>query len=50
LPPTAKELADKSDGRLFLNFDDLAWGPAIEGFLRERFGESSKFENVSAAA
>ncbi len=49
MPPTAEELAGKCEGRRFLNFDDLAWGPAIGGFLQGRFAEGSKFERESVS-
>jgi hypothetical protein len=31
-------------GRLFLNFDDAAWGKDLEAFLAERFPEKSIYE------
>ena len=43
---TADEVRGACQGRLFLNFDDQAWGPGIEEFLRERFPEPSRFERA----
>ena len=43
-PPAADEVRRQCEGKWFLNFDDKAWGPGIEEFLRERFPEPSKFE------
>ncbi|MGA3066469.1 MAG: hypothetical protein ABSF29_06435 [Tepidisphaeraceae bacterium] len=43
-PPTYEEVIEQSDGKIFFNFDDPAFGPAIERFLRERFPNRSKFE------
>ncbi len=44
--PTADDVRAKTAGKAFLNFDDAAWGPGIEQFLAERFGEPSKFERT----
>lgn len=43
-PPTPDQLLQSCAGKTFLNFDDKAWGPAIEQFLAERFPEKSKYE------
>lgn len=42
--PTADEIRSKIAGRTFLNFDDVAWSPALEQFLAEWFAGKSKFE------
>ena len=43
---TVEELRSACEGKLFLNFDDKAWGPGIEEFLRERFPQPSRFERA----
>lgn len=42
--PSYEEVIEKSQGRLFLNFDDAALGDGLRRFLHERFPERSKFE------
>jgi len=43
-PPTLDAVRSKIADKTFMNFDDAAWGPGIEQFLGERFGEKSRFE------
>jgi hypothetical protein len=43
-PPMVEAIRGQSEGKWFLNFDDKAWGPGIEEFLRERFPQPSKYE------
>lgn len=43
-PPTYEEVITQSKGKLFFNFDDLAYCAAIEKFLTETFPASCKYE------
>ena len=45
-PPTLAEIRAKAQGKTLMNFDDGAFGPAIQTFLAERFPERSKFEKA----
>jgi hypothetical protein len=43
-PPAYEEVARQSEGKLFFNFDDPAFGEGIRKFLMERFPKRSRFE------
>jgi hypothetical protein len=47
-PPKYEEIVAASTGKLFFNFDDYAFGPAIQRFLMEVFQEPSKYESPGA--
>jgi hypothetical protein len=42
--PTPEEVRQHCEGKTFLNFDDAAFGPALESFLAERFPEQCQYE------
>jgi hypothetical protein len=43
-PATAAEIARLAEGKLFLNFDDGGYGPALQEFLAQRFPDKSQYE------
>jgi hypothetical protein len=43
-PPRPEQIPSKCAGRLFLSFDDAAFGPALQEFLRARFPHPCKYE------
>jgi hypothetical protein len=43
-PPAYEEVVRQSEGKLFFNFDDPAFGDGIRKFLMERFPKRSRFE------
>jgi hypothetical protein len=43
-PPTYEEAIQQSEGKLFFNFDDPAFGESIRKFLMERFPNRSRYE------
>lgn len=42
--PNQKEVLQKTAGKSFLNFDDTAYGPAIQHFLSERLPDKCRYE------
>lgn len=46
-PPAYEDVVKASEGRMFFNFDDLAFGDTIRRFLTERFPKRSKFEKAA---
>jgi len=45
-PAAYEEIVEKVAGRLFLNFDDEAFGDGIRQFLREKFPSPCKYERT----
>jgi hypothetical protein len=45
-PPSYEEVVAQSEGKMFFNFDDLAFDENIRKFLTERFSLPSKFEKI----
>jgi hypothetical protein len=43
-PATVAEVAAACEGKRFLNFDDAAYGPALQAFLADRFPDKCKYE------
>jgi len=43
-PPTHEEVVKQSQGKMFFNFDDAAFGEVIRRFLKERFPHRSQYE------
>jgi hypothetical protein len=43
-PPSYEEVVQQSEGKLFFNFDDPAFGEGIRKFLLERFPNRSRYE------
>ncbi len=43
-PPAYEQVVKESEGKLFFNFDDLAFDDAIRRFLSERFAEPCRYE------
>ncbi len=43
-PPSYEEVVRQSEGKMYLNFDDAAFGEAIRKFLMERFPKRSRYE------
>lgn len=43
--PDERTVRERCSGKKFLNFDDDAFGPALRGYLEERFPEPCSFEN-----
>jgi hypothetical protein len=43
-PPTPEEVIEQTEGKLFFNFDDGAFGESIREFLVKRFPERSRYE------
>jgi hypothetical protein len=43
-PPSYEEVIQQSEGKIFFNFDDGAFGEGIRKFLTERFPEYSRYE------
>jgi hypothetical protein len=43
-PTSPAEIGRLCEGKKFLNFDDAAYGPAMQAFLAERFPEKCKYE------
>ncbi len=43
-PSTVAEVAAACEGKRFLNFDDAAYGPALQAFLADRFPDKCKYE------
>jgi hypothetical protein len=43
-PPSYEEVAQQSEGKLYFNFDDPAFGEGIQKFLMERFPNRSRYE------
>jgi len=45
--PSHQEVLEACEGRLFLNFDDKAFGEGTRQFLKERFPDRSRYEKAS---
>jgi hypothetical protein len=43
-PPSDDELIQQSEGKVYFNFDDGAFGESIQKFLLERFPDRSRYE------
>jgi stealth protein CR2 len=43
-PPPYEDVVGQSEGKLFFNFDDAAFGESIRKFLMERFPNRSRYE------
>ncbi|MBA3315851.1 MAG: hypothetical protein M3552_13590 [Planctomycetota bacterium] len=47
-PPAHREIVERTNGRLFLSYDDEAFGADLPGFLRDRFPEPCRYEREYA--
>jgi len=45
-PPLYEEVVQQTEGKLFFNFDDPAFGDSIRSFLMERFPDRSRYEKA----
>jgi hypothetical protein len=43
-PATVAAVAAACEGKRYLNFDDAAYGPALQAFLADRFPDKCKYE------
>jgi hypothetical protein len=43
-PPSYEEVIQQSEGKMYFNFDDAAFGESIRRFLMERFPNRSRYE------
>jgi hypothetical protein len=43
-PPAYEEVIQQSEGKMYFNFDDPAFGESIRKFLMERFPSRSRYE------